>query len=277
MFHNKLSMADQKLVSYVKTSLERGVPLSRIRSDLYNKGWPKKDTEDAIASASSAPKAPAAPAGAYTESNPKSGRKMYIGIIAVILVGIGIVTYITVFMFWQNAPPVQPRCGDSVCDSGETYETCPSDCQAPPANSTMKISVTPKTSTISRGGNVDIGIQISSASNLYGFQFDIKYNPAILNYSRMAEGIFLNKNKADGTFCVPIQPKSSAGKSYVTVACTRLGPVGGVSGDGLLESVTFTSIGSGTSELAISNLKFVDTNVKEIAVESEGGSVTVQG
>lgn len=264
-------MADQNTVSYVRTSLGRGIPLTKIRTDLYKAGWPKKDIEEAIVSASARPRAQPVPASRPVQET-KSGKKMYIGIIVAILAAVGTVTYLVVLFLIS---PSQPICGDGTCNGQETYEICPADC--PVQNMTAKVSVSPPTITADKGGNVEVGIGISSASNLYGFQFDMIYDPSILNYSRSGEGGFLSNNNANSVFCVPVQPKSYAGKSYITLACTRLGPVGGASGNGTLASVTFNAIGGGTGDLELANVKLVDAGVNELAAESEGGSVTVRG
>src|SRR3990172_9654866 len=54
-------MADQKAVSYVRSRMDAGWPASKIRTDLYNEGWSKKDAEEAISSAKAMVGSPATP------------------------------------------------------------------------------------------------------------------------------------------------------------------------------------------------------------------------
>ncbi|MCJ7816910.1 MAG: cohesin domain-containing protein, partial [Candidatus Aenigmarchaeota archaeon] len=159
-------------------------------------------------------------------------------------------------------------CGDGACNGQETYEICPADCPSPPVNADVKISVNPQQAAVNSGSSVTFQIQISSVSNLYGFQFDLNYNQALLEFSQATVGDLLKKNDVS-PFC--LDPKVTQGtENRITIACTRMGPVGGVDGSGVLESVTFKALGSGTAQPKLSNVKLSDSNVREIKVQIQG-------
>jgi hypothetical protein len=275
-------MADQKLVSYVKSSLAAGKPPASIRLELYQAGWPKKDIEDAFASVRAGRARPAAPRTAPPSAGPakdemagrpKSRKIAYVAVIAVILLGVGVLTYSTVLSIIM--PPDQPiitiqndTCGDGNCTGQETYELCPADCQGPPANMDLKISLNPASRPVVSGENASFDVEIASVSNLYGFQFDLEYDSAILQFSSASEGSFLSKNGQDSTFCVQPKASSRGSADYVTIACTRLGAIGGVAGSGVLESVIFTAKGSGTAQPNLANIKLVDSSARRIEIQS---------
>ena len=262
-------MVDQRITDYVKSCMDAGVPLNRIRSDLYKAGWQKGDIEEALVSAGRPGKPVPGADAARLQAGPKSRRLMFRGVIAVILLGIGIFTYFIVLsLLSPSNPPVIPystTCGDGKCEGTETYENCLADCPAPATNQDVSLGINPESSIVSAGQTVSFDVKISSVSNLYGFQFDMEFDPNQLSFSSAAEGTFLNKNGAEQTFCIP--PKASAGTpSRITIACTRLGQTGGVSGSGKLSSVTFTAAGSGTAEPKLKNIKLVDYSLNTISL-----------
>jgi hypothetical protein len=273
-------VADRKIVSYVKSSLDKGVPLGRIRSELYNAGWPRKDVEDAIASAGAPAESAAMPGNATLDikarkdgrgSGPKSRKTIFIVAIIAILLGVGIFSYFIFvsLLLPSNSPIITPSnvtCNDGKCEGTETYENCPADCLAPSTNQNVTVSIKNPSRTVNSGESVSFDVEINSVSNLYGFQFDLEYDPNILEFSTASEGTFLNKNRQDGTFCIQPKASSHASVNYVTIACTRTGQTGGVDGSGVLESLTFTAKSTMAVELKLSNIKLVDSSVKQINI-----------
>jgi len=263
-------MADEKLVSYVKSCLHDGLPVSKIRAELRNAGWPKKDIEETIASASSIPSPGPAQKKTGPQSEKASKKKLYAGVIILILVvGAGTYYFISNYLFSLSPnqpvkPPGEPVCGDGNCTGDETSEVCPSDCPALPVNQNVTVRISQSSRTVSSGDAVNFDVEINSVYNLYGYQFDFEYDPIILQFSKATEGTFLNKNGQESTFCIDPKVSSRGTVNYVTIACTRLGAIGGVDGSGRLESVAFTAASSGAAETGLSNVKLVDSSTKRI-------------
>lgn len=263
--------ADRKLVSYVRSCLDNGKPLSWIREELRNEGWPKKDIEDAIAAVTAPAEGAAVRENSLPETKPvkqagaggpKSRKLIYTVIIAAIIIGVVIFTYFTVLsLILPSHPPVTPlsnfTCGDGTCEGAETYETCPADCSTSvPANA--NVSINPPAGAVIAGENITFQIEISEVSNLYGFEFDLNYDPNILWFAGAEEGTFLNADN-EGTFCKETEVSETEAGNHVSVACTRIGSVGGVSGSGALESLTFSAVADGTAQPTLANIKLIDS------------------
>jgi len=116
---------------------------------------------------------------------------------------------------------------------------------------------------------LELEVRARQVPDLYGVAFDLEY-PAALRFDTATEGTFLNAG-AMTSFQV-----SSAQAGRVVVGLTRLGPVAGLSGEGVLLTLRFTATGAGSGELRFSNRSAFNSNRTPLgAVEWLGGSVTV--
>lgn len=134
------------------------------------------------------------------------------------------------------------------------------------------ISIDPTTQTTSTGSVVTVDVDITNAANLYGYQFDITFNPSVLQAVSSSEGSFLPGGGS--TFFIPGTNDNVGGNVYAT-ADTLLTAVNGVSGAGELAVFTFDAIGKGSSTFGIQNETLLDSNLNVIADTTTGGSVTV--
>jgi len=266
-------MADKNLVDYVKSCIDSNIPIEKIRSDLYAAGWKKPDVEQAVslAQAQSAPQKAAAPA-----KQAGAPRKKLYTIVAVALIIVGAATFYLISSYISSTAPAQNEtiikppqtgfnCSNSVCESayGETYELCPADCPAPLVNTNVTITLNPKQAAVSSGSSVTFQVEISEVSNFYGFQFDLIYDPASLQFSQATTGVLIKK---DGSSPLCLDPIIKQGaQNTMTIACTRMGSAG-VDGSGILESVTFTALSSGTAAPTLSNVKLADSSAPSQAI-----------
>jgi len=294
-------MADQKLMDYIRQNIGK-MGETRVRKALLDSGWQEKQVSEAIAEYSASQKPAAQPAVKPSQpnpaGNPSSGKKFPVIPVAVIavlaLLAVAVfVMFPDIFSFTPaeaacgngicepgedsaNCPDDCPAaaCGNGVCDPGETYANCPADCDKPPPEP-IGISVSAP-ATASVGDTVTASIIATDAVNLFGFQFNLLYDPGILSFQSSDEGPFLNNNGADSTFCVPVNTETSG--ELKNFACTRLnsgGSVTGVDGTGTLATVTFTALSSGTSQLTLTNVKFADTSAESIPADITSASVTI--
>lgn len=134
------------------------------------------------------------------------------------------------------------------------------------------LSVDPTTQTTSTGAIVTVDVNIANVTDLYGYQFDLTFNPSILQAVSSSEGSFLTSGGS--TFFIN-GSNDNVGGTVAATADTLLTAVNGVSGSGELAVFTFDAIGTGTSALTIQNETLLDSNLNLIADTTTGGAVTV--
>lgn len=140
------------------------------------------------------------------------------------------------------------------------------------ASAQADISIDPTAQTTSTGTVVTVDVDIANVNNLYGFQFDLTFNPSILRAVSSTEGTFLPSGGA--TFFIP-GTNDNVGGTVAATADTLLTAINGVSGGGELAVFTFDAIGTGTSTLGIQNETLLDSNLNVITDITTGGTVTV--
>jgi hypothetical protein len=128
-------------------------------------------------------------------------------------------------------------------------------------------------STVPPGNTFVVGVNISGVTDLYSFQFDLSFNPAVLQVTNVLEGVFLLSGGGT-TFFVPGTIDNTAGNVTFN-ADTLIGAIPGVSGNGTLVLFDFTALAQGTSALTISNVILQDSTGALLNSTTTGGSVTV--
>jgi len=134
------------------------------------------------------------------------------------------------------------------------------------------IFVDPPTSTVAVGKTFVIGIKVSDVSDLYGWEFNLTWNPNLLDALTVTEGNFLKQGGE--TFFRPIM-NNTAG--YILVDCTLLGNVPGVSGSGILATVKFYAENQGESILDLYGTILINSQEQAITHTANDGTVTVDG
>jgi hypothetical protein len=142
----------------------------------------------------------------------------------------------------------------------------------PAATASPILSIDPGTLTPAIGSPFALAVDIGGASDLYGFQFDIAFNPAVLQASDIVEGSFLLGGGS--TFYIPGVIDNTLGLISFT-ANTLIGAVPGVAGNGTLATIDFTSTTAGTSPISLANGLLVDSVGNLLDFTTTDGSVTV--
>jgi hypothetical protein len=136
------------------------------------------------------------------------------------------------------------------------------------------VQIDPVSQSVVQGNSLSVEVVVSDVIDLYAFQFDLAFDPAVLQAVSSSEGPFLSSTGT--TFFVPGAIDNTNGLISF-VADTLIGPVPGVNGNGDLASISFTALASGTSFLNLSNLLFLDSALNEIGnLTTTGGSVTIE-
>lgn len=144
--------------------------------------------------------------------------------------------------------------------------------QATAAQAATSIFVNPAHTDTTYPGSFSVSVDVSSTDTIYAGQFDLNYDTAKVNVTSMTEGGFLKQDGAS-TFCGLFEIDYAAGA--VKYACTRFNTQSGVTGSGSLLAIDFYTIGTGSSNLGLSAISLVDTNLQPVSITSTGGTVKV--
>jgi len=152
---------------------------------------------------------------------------------------------------------------------GETVENCRGDCFISPIG--VALYLNPGSIDVAPGDTVSFDVQVSSVTNLFGYQFDLNYDLELLEFIGLEDGDFLSTTQSR-PFCV----EYTASPGLVeNVACTKLGG-SGVSGNGLLKKVNFRALARGNpSNIVLSNVKLVDATAATISAQVLSGQVSI--
>ena len=115
-------------------------------------------------------------------------------------------------------------------------------------------------------------VSIADVSDLYAFQFDLSFDPSILQLLSISEGSFLPG--AGSTIFIP-GTIDNIGGTATSNADTLVGDIPGASGNGDLVDFTFEAINVGASAVNLSNEILLDSSFNAIPFTSADGSVTV--
>jgi hypothetical protein len=110
------------------------------------------------------------------------------------------------------------------------------------------LTVAPSAGTVNNGSAFTVDVNISGVTDLYDYQFDLDFNPAVLQATGVVEGSFLSSGGA--TFFLPGSIDDSAGTIDFN-ADSLLTAISGVSGSGTLLEIEFSAIALGSSALTI--------------------------
>jgi hypothetical protein len=112
-------------------------------------------------------------------------------------------------------------------------------------------------SSITAGNTFNVGVSISGVTDLYGFQFDLAYDPTLLSATGISEQSFLST--AGSTLFMPGTIDNVAGNVLGT-AVTLFDLIPGASGSGMLIEFSFLALADGISPLTLANVLLVDSN-----------------
>ena len=135
------------------------------------------------------------------------------------------------------------------------------------------ISLTVSPSPAAVGNTVLVNVNISGAVDVYGYQFSLLFNPAVLQATGSTEGSFLPTGGS--TYFVPGTVNNTLGAVNFTIG-TLLGALPGVSGNGTLATLSFNAAALGSSALGFRDVVLFDSELVDLTgVQLQGGMVTV--
>ncbi len=128
-----------------------------------------------------------------------------------------------------------------------------------PTSTATTIYVDPPTITAEVSQKFLINISISDVTDLYGWEFKLRWNPALLEALNITEGSFL-KSYSDTFFAININNTEGTLKAV----CTLMGSIPGVNGSGTLATVEFEIENEGECILNLFDTKLVNSAVQSI-------------
>lgn len=138
----------------------------------------------------------------------------------------------------------------------------------------LSVSLVPSSSTVLLGSSFTVDIRISDVTDLFGWDIDIEFDPITkVIATGVTEGPFLGS----GTTFVPGSIDNGTGT--VKDMANALSGVGGVTGSGVLATISFDAIDVGFANFSLSRVLLVDSNVDSIVIDNQtdwfGGRVEI--
>lgn len=121
----------------------------------------------------------------------------------------------------------------------------------------------------------DLDVNIVKADNLHDFNFDLSFDPTVLRVVGIREGTFLSRNGRDETVWRPPIVNNRLG-IVKSISASRAEP-DGVSGNGVLITITFKGISDGVSPLRLHDVTLRDSKGVRIEMPIVDGKVKICG
>jgi hypothetical protein len=115
-------------------------------------------------------------------------------------------------------------------------------------------------------------IPIHFAEGLSQFNFDLGFDPSLLQVVRVEEGDFLSQGGHNHTLWTKPQVDNENGVIR-NVTCRLMGKSEGGENTGVLATVTFKSIQTGNCDVGLHNLRLLDENGRELTTRTQGSVV----
>ncbi|HLK69399.1 MAG TPA: cohesin domain-containing protein [Bryobacteraceae bacterium] len=135
------------------------------------------------------------------------------------------------------------------------------------------IDISPQSSSVSPGAVFTLDVNVDSVSDLYAYQFDLKFDANILQALSETEGDFLASAGSTLFFSGSID---NTGGSVTGTGDTLEGPIPGASGSGVLAQFSFQAVAAGTTSIDILSDILLDSTLSGISTDVEGGTVSVE-
>jgi len=155
--------------------------------------------------------------------------------------------------------------------AGEAMHTAAGYEPATGNSSTATVRVEPANRNVGQGAVFTVAVSIQGAQDLGAFQFDLGFDPAIVQVNGAALAPFLGST---GRNTATVGPNIDNGSGLVRFGAFSYGSQPGPVGDGDLAMITMTAPASGSTVLDLRNVHLSDTTANAQAATVEDGMVT---
>lgn len=122
------------------------------------------------------------------------------------------------------------------------------------------------------GSTFALSLRVDDAVDLYAFQLDLRFDPALISAGAMSEGTLLAS--IGPTSFMPGMVDNPAG-TITFIANSLIGPVPGATGDGTLVEFMFQALNGGTATFNMENVLLLDSAFNTITPILVPGSVAI--
>jgi general secretion pathway protein D len=143
--------------------------------------------------------------------------------------------------------------------------------QAPRMPASAVLSFLPPDRTIQVGQDVTMDVLVSSVEDLAQGALTVTYDPKVLEFRQAVEGEFLKREGA-----ATVEAAANPETGMVVVRLKRAEGAKGVSGAGVLATLTFAGKGTGSSPVAIQTSRLLSAARAPLAASGGQGTVRVQ-
>ncbi len=140
------------------------------------------------------------------------------------------------------------------------------------AASGARVRIEPADSAASLGESFVVQVVIEEANDLGGFQFDLVYDPSVVQVTQALLGGFL---ESTGRSAMAIGPEVDNVEGKLSLGAVSFGSAAGPSGAGVLAAITCIAHGEGSTALALQEVQTLDTMANPQPVTVEDGRVVV--
>jgi general secretion pathway protein D len=165
----------------------------------------------------------------------------------------------------SQAPAAQPSANQIASQQASSQS-------ASPAAQGASFLFDPSQITVAKGNTFVVNLLISGAQNVYSVPVQLNYDPAKLQLVNVSNGGFLSQ---DGQ-AVALVHREDDTTGTLQITATRPPGAGGVSGQGMVVTMTFQAKASGQTPLTITRGGARDPGLQAITVNGAQASVTVQ-
>lgn len=135
------------------------------------------------------------------------------------------------------------------------------------------IWVSPEAQSANITDNITVSVKINATAGIYAFDFKLHFDKDILNATQALEGDFL---KGGGAQTFPVINIDST-NGIIKFASTRFETNSSASGEGILVTINFSPLKSGTSQLSFVEVQITNPNLQQVNHSSSGGAIEVSG
>ncbi|MEW6684381.1 MAG: cohesin domain-containing protein [Nitrospirota bacterium] len=121
------------------------------------------------------------------------------------------------------------------------------------------------------GDEVTVNVVVTGVERLYSAPFYLSYNPSVLELTKVTQGEFLKQDGQQTAFL----HANHAEMGRVMIGLSRLGQVDGITGAGVLVSITFLAKAPGIGTFAVHEADFRNTAMEAIATQVASTAIRV--
>jgi len=146
-------------------------------------------------------------------------------------------------------------------------------CATAAADQTTNVTVSPSTQTVNVGSTFTVEVFVSPGTEIAGAQFDLSFDPSILEVINVGEGDLFS-GAGVGTYFQVMRGINNQSGKIDDVVSVILGAAG-VTSPGTMAVITFRAKSPGTSTLTLSDVMVGDRSGDPVEISLSDGSVTV--